>query len=324
MGIYDEADRRAEALAAGQHGLLRHDQALDLGFTVRRIQRRVESRRWLPADRHVYRMPGSPATFRSRALATVWALEGAASHWTAGVLWDLGVVQGTRPHVIVSHRKYLRRTDVVVHRYSQFDIVGATILDGIPVTDAATTVFDLCGVLDVVRATTVLDTARRKGLVTWDDFADTFDRLRRRGRNGSANARAILEHHFGEKAIPDSATNRRIAIAFADAGIVPPIAEHTVTLPDGARVRFDLAWPDLLLAAEIQTVWHENEAAMVRDAKKAGDAALLGWRVLPISSAEFRDDPSRVIDRWRGILGVVMHADDRVGGANAIIWGGRG
>lgn len=302
MGIHSDADRRAEAFAVRQHGLVRHDQTLAAGMTERQIKRRITSGRWHTADRRVYRMPGAPVTFRSRTLATAWAVEGAASHWTAGVLWELGVVEGTRPHVIVSHRRHRRRTDVVMHRYSQFDMVGITTVDSIPVTDPATTVFDLCGVLGIERATTVLDTARRKGLVTWDHFAETFHRLKRRGRNGTANARFILERHFGELAIPDSATNRRIAQSFVDAGIEPAELEYSVRLLDGSVVRFDLAWPDLMLAGEIQTVWHENSAAMVRDAKKAGDAALIGWTVLPISSAEWQSHPGLVIQRWRTIV----------------------
>lgn len=57
--------------------------------------------------------------------------------------------------------------------------------------------------------------------------------------------------------------------------------------------RFDFAWPDWMLAAEVHGgVWvggrHTRGAGFTRDAEKYTAAALLGWRLMHFTSAHVR------------------------------------
>jgi len=59
------------------------------------------------------------------------------------------------------------------------------------------------------------------------------------------------------------------------------------------RYRFDLGWPDLRLAVEVQGgVWsrgaHGRPSNLERDAEKAALAAARGWTVVPITNAMIR------------------------------------
>ena len=76
-----------------------------------------------------------------------------------------------------------------------------------------------------------------------------------------------------------------LANEIEQAGLPCPVAEHRFH-PE-RRWRFDLAWPDLLLAVEIEGgTWlpwggrHNRAAGFAADCEKYNAAALLGWRVL--------------------------------------------
>lgn len=55
------------------------------------------------------------------------------------------------------------------------------------------------------------------------------------------------------------------------------------------KYRFDFAWPEHKLACEVQgAIWikghHSYGAGLIEDYKKANEAAILGWRMIYVSS----------------------------------------
>lgn len=74
------------------------------------------------------------------------------------------------------------------------------------------------------------------------------------------------------------------------AGIVPPVREHPFAKSIGRRWRFDLAWPDHLVAVEVDGgVFvggrHVTGSGATKDAEKFSEAAAMGWRVLRVTPA---------------------------------------
>ena len=82
------------------------------------------------------------------------------------------------------------------------------------------------------------------------------------------------------------------AVVVTAAGLPAPIREYCFAPP--RRWRFDLAWPSLRLALEIEGgVWtggrHVRGVGFERDAEKYNAATLAGWRVLRVTTGMIRD-----------------------------------
>jgi len=74
----------------------------------------------------------------------------------------------------------------------------------------------------------------------------------------------------------------RVAIA----GLPLGVTQHRFA--EGRRYRFDRAWPDQLVAVEVQGgIWtrgrHARGSGIAAECQKFSLAAALGWRVLPVT-----------------------------------------
>jgi hypothetical protein len=76
------------------------------------------------------------------------------------------------------------------------------------------------------------------------------------------------------------------------AGLPAPVAEVMFARP--RKWRFDWAWPDRLIALEIEGgVWlkgggrHNRGAGFVKDLEKYNAAAILGWRIIRCTPQQF-------------------------------------
>lgn len=290
------ADLTATPLLHRQHGLLTRDQAVRLGFTKRQIDRRLASGQWIRVEAGVFRHHAIPAGWHNRLLAVCLATGGLASHFSAAALWRLdGFGRGRRLHVVVPPGHWSRRPGTRLREYTQFARADATVVDGIPVTGPAVTLLDLAGVVPMERLLVAVDAARRHGLVDWPDLWRTLLTHARRGRNGSARFRCLLDEHYGARAVPGSAWNRQAAMLVVEAGLPAPQLEYEV-LADGIAWRLDLAWPDARLGIELQSAtWHLDRRSQRRDAHKSRSLQQLGWRVYPFTYSEWKDRPSALV-----------------------------
>lgn len=102
--------------------------------------------------------------------------------------------------------------------------------------------------------------------------------------------------------------NPAIVTAFlASHGIPEPFYE--VRFNPGRKWRFDLCWPDKMLALEIQGgIWtqgrHSRGAALIKEWEKLNTAAMHGWRILYCQPKDLlKDSMAQTILRsldWRG------------------------
>src|SRR6187455_3294301 len=86
-----DKERAVAALAEQNHGVFTSDQATRLGFADHHREQRLRTGRWVAVHPTVYRFAGTPLTWRGAVLAASWSTTGlaAASHRTAGALWEL-------------------------------------------------------------------------------------------------------------------------------------------------------------------------------------------------------------------------------------------
>lgn len=78
----------------------------------------------------------------------------------------------------------------------------------------------------------------------------------------------------------------------AAVGIPAPVQEHR--FHETRRWRFDLAWPDLMIAVEVDGgVWsggrHTRGAGFVADCEKVNEATAMGWRVFRFPTPHVSD-----------------------------------
>lgn len=81
-------------------------------------------------------------------------------------------------------------------------------------------------------------------------------------------------------------------------GLPDPVQEHR--FDQTRRWRFDLAWPDRMLAVEVDGgTWtggrHTSGTGYERDAEKLNAAVLAGWRVLRFTTGMVRQGAAETI-----------------------------
>lgn len=84
-----------------------------------------------------------------------------------------------------------------------------------------------------------------------------------------------------------------------------PVREHRFASP--RRWRFDFAWPDAMLAVEMEGMAygggrHQRRKGFTADAEKYREAMKLGWRVLRYTSDEWRERPLQIIEEVAAML----------------------
>ena len=165
---------------------------------------------------------------------------------------------------------------VLVHRTNKLDAVDMTVVDGIPATVPATTLFHLGAVLPPSMVVQAAQDAVLQRLVTDVDLVCVLERLGRRGRAGTATMRAVVD------TLAPAGLESRLEVLLHDlirrSIAEPPVLQHPVSLPDGSSIRLDFAWPSARLAVEADgRIWHSTKADFERDLVRTRAITNAGW-----------------------------------------------
>ena len=216
-------DRELAAKAETRHGVFAHWQ-IGKADPHALVQRRFEAGRWERMARGVYRLAGTPRTWRQDLIGAVFAAgPGAvASHRSAAALWDLpgfgeGPLDVLRPRH-TDHRSALGP----VHETRVLPTDHVTIVDAIPVTNPGRTLFDFAAILRPQRLERALDTGLSRGLVDAIGLRALLDELGGRGRRGVGVMRRLLDERGPEFAAPESELERQLLAALSDGGLPAP------------------------------------------------------------------------------------------------------
>ena len=190
--------------ATAQHGVIGRRQVLELGFSERQVERRLQRGCLQHLARGVYALRGSAPTWEltvvaswvatlerrqpgALALRTAGALHGFAGHPRSGepelVVVDAG--RHNNPFGSVMRRRDLEPGDIDRHHL------------GVLVTNPVRTVLDLA-MADARpgRPERVIDDALERGDVAIDDLWVRFQRMAERGKPGTVHVRQILLHRL--------------------------------------------------------------------------------------------------------------------------------
>jgi predicted transcriptional regulator of viral defense system/very-short-patch-repair endonuclease len=294
----DSVDALVSHVAESNHGVfaVHHLRELDINRHVR--THRLATGRWELVHEGVYRVVGAPLTWRGRLLAACWAggTRAVASHRSAGELWELPGRNRNAIEITCPRWRRTQHDHLIVHESLAFDEVDTTVVDQIPVTTVARTLFDLAGVVGPTTLDIAVATALRRHLTTSRELEAILDRLARRGRAGTVKFRAVLALHQSTPAQTESEGEHLVMRLLAKHGLPAPVPQYEIRRADGTLLaRVDFAYPDLKIAIEYDSYAHHlGTEAHDRDGARRNAVVGMKWWPITATAADLRNGGHRL------------------------------
>jgi hypothetical protein len=276
-----------ESVAARQHGLITVAQVREHGLTAEHVKVRLARGQWLKLRYGVYAIAGAPPTWEQSVLAAVLGAGGGAvaSHSTAGALWRLPGFDRSALEISTHRSDQCRLDGVVAHRTNRFLADDHTTTQRIPVTSPERTLVDVSGHLTVGQLGRAVDDGIRRCILELEVLRRTAAGLRPAPGRHLNKVRSVLARRLPGYDAGESALQMRFARGLVQHGCPEPVIEHPVRL-FGKRYRIDLAYPEAMLAVEIDGwEWHRTRSAFDGDRARANELVVAGWTVLRFTSA---------------------------------------
>jgi very-short-patch-repair endonuclease len=291
-------DHLVARIAERHHGVFALHHLDELEITQKARLHRVQHGRWVSPYDGVYRVAGSPHTWKGDVIAATWAggEHAVASHRSAAALWALPGGRATPVEITCPRWRRTRHAGLVVHESTRLDGSEITVVENVRCTTVERTIFDLCALFASTTIDLAIDSALRRGLTSLAALHETHDRLATRGRRGGRRFRAALESR-ADAAPHESAPERLVARALVRAGLGKPSPQHVVTTRDGRFIaRVDLAYPGRRIAIEYDSYQeHTGKVALVRDSARRNALAAAGWTVLSATAEDLRHGCRRLV-----------------------------
>jgi very-short-patch-repair endonuclease len=287
-------ERELAQLAKKQYGVLSRQQLLSAGLSQRTIRRRLEAGRLRLLHRGVYAHGAGDINIRGTWLAAVLVIgEGAVlSHHSAAALWGL---RSNRPGPIeVSAGRARSRHGIRVHE-GGIHRDERTVVNGIPVTTVARTLFDLAEVTGERTVESAFEEADRLGLLQMRALEAVC--ARGHGRRALRVIRPLIDAALKPETTRSPLEDR--FLEFCREHDLPQPQTNVLVL--GYEV--DAHWPEQRLVVEADSwSFHHHRAAFERD--RARDAAMQaeGYRALRVTSRRLEDEPKTLAAELRRLL----------------------
>jgi very-short-patch-repair endonuclease len=277
----------AWSLAEQQHGVVTRAQLLRLGFSSDAIRHRLAVGRLHRLWRGVYAVGRPTVELRGMWMAAVLACGSNAllSHRSAAGLW--GILRPfTDLEVVVPRERIPRRQGIAVHRRCGLTAAHGRVVDGIPVTDVATTLVDLATWVVDALLLRAINQADRLGLIEAGGLRGTVDQFA--SRPGVGRLKALLDRQGSAAA--DSLLELRFLRLVRAARLPTPETQAWV---NGFRV--DFYWADLGLVVETDGPRdHRTPAQQSRDRRRDQAHTAAGLTSLRFTEAQVRHEPEHV------------------------------
>jgi hypothetical protein len=166
-----------------------------------------------------------------------------------------------------------------------------TVLEGIPITTVARTIFDLASVLDLGALARVVEEAEKQHLASPLSLPQTLER--HRGERGAGRLRAVLDGAGYGKGVTDRELEE-LFVAFVVEHSLPHPELNADLLVEGALLRPDCLWRERRVIVELQSVEHHaNRWALTRDASRFRRLQIAGYTVVAVTWAQLHDPEER-------------------------------
>ncbi|GAA4730716.1 hypothetical protein GCM10023328_07080 [Modestobacter marinus] len=234
----------------------------------------------------VYADPALPLDHRLRCRGVALLLPpGAAIGGHSAAAWHGAPFAGPNDPVTVvrpASVEWKGPRQVRVHR-GPLGPMDVERVDGVPITTAARTAWDVAALEPLGTAVAALDAMVRSGAVTERQLTEMVDA----GGNRWGVSRV-------RRAVPlvdpraESAPESKVRVAAVLAGLAP--VPQLLVIEGGVFLgRVDLGWPEVRLAVEYEGAHHFDAEQIVRDDERYAAMIAAGWRVIRLSSTDLRD-----------------------------------
>lgn len=299
-------DRFIARVASHQHGVFTRAQAKQCGATVSAIRWRLTTGRWERLHPNVYRLAGSPKTWRQRALAACFYLGPAVplSHRAAAFLRGLSPSRRATVEVIVPRkRNRTRPNDIIIHWLDEpIPPEDITTIDGIPVTKPARTLMDLATVEPEEVIERALDDALRRRLLSLSFLERWLQDPRRRRHRGARLLKRLVEER-ATIGVTESPLETKALTLLRDAGLPIPMLQYEVRDGDRFVGRLDFAYPDARVGIEADGFrYHDSRQAFDAERFRGNELQALGWSILRVTAKHLDEHPEEVAEWVRRAL----------------------
>ena len=234
----------------------------------------------------VYADPGLPLDHQLRCRAVALLLpRGTAVGGHSAAAWHGAPFAGPHDPVTVLRPatvEWKGPREAKVHR-TDIDHADVEDRDGVPVTSALRTAWDVAALETLGTAVAALDAMVRTGAVTMGELRTMA--AAGTGRRGVTRVR---------RAVPlvdpraESPPESRVRVACVLAGL-SPVPQYEVWLAGEFVGRVDLAFPEARLAVEYEGAHHFEGLQIARDDARFERLAAAGWRVIRLSAVDLHD-----------------------------------
>lgn len=242
---------------------------------------------------------------RTRAAALVMPPAAAIGGRSAAAWWGAPFSSASDPVLVVVPRgcPWDGPRGVRVHKT---DLAAGDVMttdDGVRITTARRTAWEIATIEPVMTAVALLDGMLREGRqhdggLTEGDLVTEV--LSRRGQWRSRRATSLLPLVDGRAMSPPES---RVRVACHLAGLPHPVPQYEVVRGGIFLGRVDLAWPEARLVVEYEGEYHFDGLQIRKDDRRYERLVAAGWRVMRLSSVDLRDLEG-VVDRIRQALEV--------------------
>jgi hypothetical protein len=189
----EDIDRAVGEIAGPQHGVIARRQVIKAGASPKQIRRRTANGRWEDLGEDVIRLPAAHRTWRQAvSVACLAGPGGVASHRTGAAMDHLPGFAHNRIEVLRLATQYSSSKLAVVHRTRWLPPWHVRVIDGIPVTTTARTLFDLAAVVSFARLNRAVNNALLMRLTPYEQLDEMLQEMALRGRSGIRPMRRVL------------------------------------------------------------------------------------------------------------------------------------
>ncbi|MCP3936562.1 MAG: type IV toxin-antitoxin system AbiEi family antitoxin domain-containing protein [Actinomycetia bacterium] len=299
MALPDDALRHMRMY----YGIASRSELMGWGMASASVARSVGSGELVRIHPGVYRHGAVRPSWHGRLLAACLYTGGVATHRAAGRVLGLDGLEKAPVEVVVPDGRRKRFDGIRTRQSTQLDKITCIERLGIPCTPLARTVLDVGADLGLKRLKPVVDSAIRDGKLRWWHLYSVLAVHSEHGRNGCGVLRALLEEEGHHKRVPLSAWSRMAGELLVAHGLPEPEFEYAVTFLNGRVAYIDLAYPDPMIAIELDSrSFHDNDDSFESDRSRTRHLATLGWTVLPLTWAQYLNDGVEFAGQVRTVL----------------------